>query len=124
MARSRTPAANDNVAAIQLQGHTGTIFECAACHTPGTLPRTMNGPHGMHNVDQMSFIDGGHHDFYEHDHASCKSCHGANLLGTVLSRAAADRSWSHDGHTWTASKGTPIACNLCHGMPGSGGDDD
>ncbi len=117
------PGANDNVAALQLQGHTGTISECASCHPPGTLERTMDGPHGMHNVDQMSFIDGGHHDFYEHNPTSCQSCHGANLLGTVLSRAAADRSWTHDGHTWTASKGTPIACNLCHSMPGSGGED-
>ncbi len=116
------PAANDNVASTQLQGHTGPITECAACHA-GNLPRTMNGPHGMHNVDQLSFIDGGHHDFYEQSHASCQACHGANLLGTALSRAAADRSWSHDGHTWTVSKGTPIGCNLCHSLPGTGHDD-
>ncbi len=117
------PGANDNVTPTQLQGHTGTIIECATCHA-GNLPRTMNGPHGMHNVDQLSFIDGGHHDFYAQNPASCQACHGANLLGTALSRAAADRSWSHDGHTWTVSKGTPIACNLCHSLPGSGGDDD
>ena len=27
------PNANDNVAAIQLQGHSGSLIECAACHT-------------------------------------------------------------------------------------------
>lgn len=111
------PAANDNVAAMQLQGHTGTIAECASCHPPGTLARTMNGPHGMHNVDQLNFIDDGHENFFEQNPASCRACHGSNLLGTALSRAAADRSWTVDGHTWTVAKGTPIGCNLCHSLP-------
>lgn len=122
--RTGDPAANDNVAAMQLQGHTGSITECAACHAPGTLARTMNGPHGMHNVDQMNVIDGGHDDSCEQNHAGCRACHGANLLGTALSRAAADRSWSHDGHTWTVAEGTPIGGIPCHSLPGSGCDDD
>jgi hypothetical protein len=113
------PASNDNVAAKQLQGHAGTIVECAVCHTPGTLGNTMNGPHGMHNVNQKSFIDGGHAHFYGQSAASCQACHGANLLGTALSRAAANRTWSIEGHTVNVAKGTPIGCTLCHGPPGS-----
>lgn len=116
------PGANDNVTAMQIQGHTGTIAECAACHAPGTLAPTMNGPHGMHNVDQASFIHETHGDFYENNPASCQACHGTNLLGTVLSRAADARSWNVEHHTVNVARGTPIACNLCHEMPGSGGD--
>lgn len=117
------PGANDNLASLQIQGHAGTITECAACHTPGTLPSTMNGPHGMHNVNQANFVDHQHANFYETNPTSCQACHGANLLGTALSRAADDRSWTVEGHAVSVPKGTPVACNICHQLPGSGGDD-
>jgi hypothetical protein len=67
------PSANDNVAAIQLQGHTGTIIECSTCHGTANLGNTLGGPHGMHPVGndandttgsdagpRISFVDGGH----------------------------------------------------------------
>ncbi len=50
------PSANDNVAAIQLQGHAGTISECSTCHT--SLPLTLDGPHGMHNVNSREWNTG------------------------------------------------------------------
>ncbi|MDY6993813.1 MAG: hypothetical protein SVR94_14590, partial [Pseudomonadota bacterium] len=43
--------ANDNLAAIGLQGHSGTLSECTICHTPGSLELTLDGPHGMHPVN-------------------------------------------------------------------------
>lgn len=107
-------AANDNVAAMQIQGHAGPILECGACHA-NSLGNNLNGPHGMHRIAN-GFLDG-HGDMYESNHNSCKACHGTNLQGTVLSRAGDDRSFSHDGHTYTIAKGTPVACNLCHSMP-------
>jgi hypothetical protein len=110
------PASNDNVAANELQGHVGAIMECASCHANGTPASTMNGPHGMHNVDSASWVDN-HEDFYDASHASCQTCHGTNLLGTVLSRAAADRTFSHDGHTYHLTAGQPVACNTCHSLP-------
>lgn len=107
--------ANDNVAAMQVQGHAGPITECAACHAD-SLPSNLNGPHGMHPIGG-NFIDG-HGDLYEQTGSSaCKTCHGSNLLGTVLSRAADDRSFSHEGHNYNLTKGTQVACNSCHSMP-------
>ncbi|MGD8590756.1 MAG: hypothetical protein PVG22_18185, partial [Chromatiales bacterium] len=44
-----TTSANDNQTAITLQGHSGTITECAVCHT--SVPLNLEGPHGMHVVD-------------------------------------------------------------------------
>ncbi len=108
------PASNDNVAANELQGHSGTILECATCHA--TLASTMNGPHGMHNVDSSDWVDH-HHDFYEQSHSSCQTCHGANLLGTVLSKTPIDRNISHDGHTYHLSAGQQVGCNSCHSWP-------
>ncbi|MBI1854089.1 MAG: hypothetical protein HYR85_27440 [Planctomycetes bacterium] len=113
------PAHNDNVAAMQLQGHTGMIIECTACHGAGTLPPTLAGPHGMHNVNDRIWVSN-HHDFYERNQAQCRACHGVNLEGTALSRAAANRSFSVEGRTIDIPKGALVSCTLCHEQPGTG----
>jgi len=111
-------SANDNEAAIELQGHSGPITECGTCHAWDTLPEaTMNGPHGMHNVNDPRFIDDEHGDLYENDPQSCQVCHGLNLEGTVLSRAATNRQMPKE-HGWVSvTKGQKIGCTLCHGYP-------
>lgn len=110
--------ANDNVAALELQGHTGPLSDCSACHLPNTLPiTTMNGPHGMHNVNDPRFVSDLHGDLYDNNHASCQVCHGANLQGTVLSRAASDRTLPKENGTVHVTKGQMISCTLCHGPP-------
>ena len=125
------PNANDNVAAIQLQGHAGTISDCSTCHT--RLPPTLNGPHGMHNVNSSAWT-GEHEEFYEHNPNACRACHGQNLQGTVLSVTAADRVYLLDDEdededddddddgdssskTISVSKGTQVSCDLCHQKP-------
>jgi hypothetical protein len=115
------PASNDNVAANQLQGHTGKLQECVVCHSAGTLALTTGGPHNMHNVNDPRWTDGGHESFYESNPALCKACHGADLLGTPLSRTAAARTYQVEEGTVTVAKGTAIKCNLCHGLPGTDG---
>ncbi|MET0066754.1 MAG: cytochrome C [Candidatus Thiodiazotropha sp.] len=113
------PQSNDNIAATQLQGHAGTLSDCGVCHT--SLPLTLNGPHGMHNVNSSSW-NLNHEGFYERDPAACRSCHGQNLEGTVLSQTAADRDYLRDDDGNRAIhlvKGTPVSCNLCHGTPGN-----
>jgi len=110
-------SANDNLAAIQLQGHTGSIIECSACHT--SLPLTLNGPHGMHNVNSTGW-NLEHEDFYEKNPNACRACHGTNLEGTVLSRTAADRDYLRDDDGDRAirlAKGTPVSRGLCHEKP-------
>lgn len=118
-------AANDNVAARRIQGHAGKIMECTACHAPGSLSPTMNGPHGMHPVNDARWIDETHGHYYERDHASCTSCHGADLTGTVLSRAAAARDLTVEdaGHVHF-NEGQAVGCTHCHGNPASGHFDD
>ncbi len=122
------PLANDNVAASQLQGHVGAIVECDTCHTPGSLGVTLDGPHGMHPVGGTKFADGGHEDLAEKNGNACRSCHGRNGEGTVLSKVAADRSFvieecengtlcpggERKNFTVTLSKGTKVTCNMCH----------
>ncbi|MBL8483941.1 MAG: hypothetical protein JNJ60_17220 [Rhodocyclaceae bacterium] len=106
------PNANDNVAARQLQGHTGTLVECAACHT-GTLPNNLGGPHGMHPVNNSSFVSS-HESLAESNRNACRSCHGNRGQGSVLSRTFADRSFTVEGRTVKFLKGTQVRCDACH----------
>jgi len=113
---------NDDVAAIQLQGHAGTIVECSTCHGSAMNSRiTLNGPHGLHPVgDNTSFANGGHEDLAEHNSGACAACHGggsrSSNTGTVLSVAKADRNLRGT----LVRKGEPVGCSACHG--GGGGD--
>lgn len=106
--------ANDNVAANQLQGHTGTIVECSVCHTAGSIGNnSLGGPHGMHVVNDSRFANGGHEDLAERNPNACRACHGQRGEGTVLSRVAATRTFDNR----TLVKGTPVTCSLCHRSP-------
>ena len=130
------PNANDNVAAMQLQGHTGTITECSTCHSSsfniddfkGEFDSNgwMKGPHGMHPVGSSMWNDK-HKEVFE-DGASpngiCESCHGSDGLGTALSQTATDRVFeckNEDGtlcgpdqDTIEILRGTPVGCVECH----------
>lgn len=110
--------ANDNVAATQIQGHSGKIMECTACHASGSLPyNTLAGPHGMHQVAYQSFYDGGHQSLYKSNKAACKACHGADLKGTPLSRSPVARTLTAHRKAVTIAAGENVACNKCHSMP-------
>jgi len=121
------PKANDNVTAMQLQGHTGTISDCTTCHVTSQLPDdTQDGPHGMHLVDDRRFWKEGHKDLAKRENSrpgggTCGACHGSDHLGTVLSRAAADRSFNVESRNRTVAAGEPVACDLCHSLEKSFG---
>ncbi len=110
---NKNDLANDNVAATQLQGHKGVITECSTCHE-GDLGSTLDGPHGMHPVGDTRFSDGGHEDLAERNLDACRACHGRNGEGTVLSRAAVDRTLSNEGRTVRISQGEMVNCTHCH----------
>ena len=110
------PQANDNIAAVQLQGHSGPIIECKTCHADGP-PLTINGPHGLHNINDPNW-NKNHENFYEQNQMNCKACHGVNLEGSVLSRTAANRALiADDNKPISISKGTVIHCAICHENP-------
>ncbi|WP_295885541.1 hypothetical protein [uncultured Thiohalocapsa sp.] len=116
---------NDNVAANQLQGHSGTLSDCATCHGDGWEPNpgdALGGPHGMHVVGDTDFSDGGHENIAENNAEACFACHGGtgrgNSQGTVLSRAATHRTLSNEGELVQVARGEPVGCVLCHGGSG------
>jgi hypothetical protein len=109
--------ANDNMPAIQLQGHTGKVTECVVCHTAGTLPVNLGGPHGLHPVNDQRWVNR-HEEFLEANPLStCRACHGSTGQGTVLAKVAAKRTLRAEESTVTLSKGTLVHCGLCHENP-------
>lgn len=109
--------ANDNRAAIALQGHAGKITECKVCHGTATLPANLDGPHGMHPVSSSRWI-GGHGDFLERtSRNSCRACHGRNGEGAVLSKTPVARSLQAEDKTVTLKPNQLVSCGLCHSNP-------
>ena len=117
------PDANDNVAANQLQGHTGTIAECSTCHT-GDLGSNLEGPHGMHPIGSAGekFAGGDHEELAKNNPDACRACHGQNGEGTVLSAMAQDRVLECDDSTAFCPNGNSVlfpndhevGCTECH----------
>jgi hypothetical protein len=117
------PNANDNLASLQLQGHTGTLIECGTCHGDGWEPdggQELDGPHGMHVVGDTNFASDDHENVAEDNGAACFACHGGtnrgNSQGTVLSRAAVERTLETDNdlELITFLAGEAIGCADCH----------
>jgi hypothetical protein len=112
------PTANDNAAAMSLQGYPGAIKACTACHPAGSLPVTTNGPHGLHNIaDSRWYGEDGHGDRYERNKNDCKACHGVDLSGTALAAVPVARSFRAEGRTVGFAAGQQVGCNHCHSRP-------
>lgn len=119
---NRNPDANDNITATQLQGHAGTISECTVCHEDNSFPKgTLSGPHGMHPVNDSSWMDEDAHGHFAEDRRNgdrCAACHGDDHLGTRLSKVPVDRVLKNRKGKVLASlkAGEEVACNLCHSL--------
>jgi hypothetical protein len=109
-----TTVVNDNVQSTNLQGHTGVLAECTACHS--TMPSTVTGgPHGMHPIG-TTWVSSHQNAAGSGGATQCQVCHGTDYNGTILSRMQATRSMA--GKTF--AQGTIIGCYSCHNGPGGG----
>mgnify|MGYP002629528901 CR=1 FL=1 len=104
----------DNLHSTNVQGHSGTIAECTACHT--TMPNTTTGgPHGMHSIGQSWVSD--HQNAAEKNTQQCTKCHGINYRGSVLSKTFSARTLNVEHGTKTFAKGHAVTCYDCHNGP-------
>ena len=96
-------AHNDNVAAQQLQGHSGTVTECAACHGAGTLAAfarraARDARRRRLALDATAITVRSRSRIRQ----ACAACHGTTSAASPLSRTAAQRNWG----SRTVAKGT------------------
>jgi BACON domain-containing protein len=103
--------ANDNLQSTNLQGHTGTVAECSACHGSSVPTTVTGGPHGLHPIGS-SWVSQ-HPNAANANRTSCQVCHGTDYRGTILSKTRTDRSMA--GRFFPA--GTIISCYSCHNGP-------
>ncbi len=112
-----TDFANDNVQNELLQGHAGTLTDCATCHGTALQDDQLVGAHGMHPVSALWVLDD-HGDVAEHGGlAQCQACHGVDLRGSVLSRAQADRTYASQFGNVAFWEGFEVGCYACHDGP-------
>ncbi len=78
----------------------GATVNCASCHVPHSTA--------------LAWVDGGHGTEYASDPGGCATCHGASGSGTVLSKAAAARSYTVNGKTFSIASGATVGCATCH----------
>ncbi|SJM91076.1 multiheme c-type cytochrome [Crenothrix polyspora] len=109
---------DDNTQSVAVQGHTGPVAECTACHK--TVPTTVDGgPHGMHTTGDAWVKS--------HEKAnkkgttttpSCAYCHGTTSAGTPLSAikiAKTINAGEFGSKNWPA--GYQVSCFSCHNGP-------
>ena len=63
----------------------------------------------MHPVGESRFISG-HENLAENNRNQCRTCHGQNGQGTVLSKVSVNRTVG----SRTFTKGEQITCSRCH----------
>ncbi len=109
---NRDPSSNDNVTALQLQGHTGTILECNVCHSADSFAKLEDLDGGInYSGDTKAGILGGPHDLHPvNDPYWWKSATGdiANTDGTSFG------GW-HNNYAKTPGKDNEDQCAACHG---------
>ena len=111
-----TSEPNDNLQNELIQGHGGTLVDCAACHDK-LEDDELYGAHGMHAVDS-NWVNDDHGDEAEHNGlASCQACHGIDSKGTELSYALGDRTISTKYGTRSFFRGARVGCYHCHDGP-------
>jgi hypothetical protein len=106
---------NDNLLSISIQGHVGVLSDCQGCHP--SSPGLIGGPHGLHSIGQQWVS--AHHDYVDRNGtSSCRTCHGTDYRGTVLSRAQGNRRFTIDeAGTISFTRGDVIGCYSCHNGP-------
>ena len=121
---NRDPKANDNVTALQLQGHTGTLLECNVCHTADSFklkddldggiysgdakPHILGGPHNMHPVNDPYWWQEAPNDTLDSTPNSPKRAGGVIKGG-----------WHNDYAQYAGKKGED-QCAACHGADHKG----
>ncbi|MCB1889323.1 MAG: hypothetical protein KDH20_17075 [Rhodocyclaceae bacterium] len=107
--------ASDNLLSIGVQGHAGTVAECAACHQDGVPLTTTGGPHGMHTTG-ATWVSR-HEDAAERNPGQCRACHGDDYRGSPLGAVATTRSYRAEGKTVRYAAGDEVTCYDCHNGP-------
>ncbi len=101
---------NDNLRALQVQGHQGMLSDCSTCHA--TVVNDVNGgPHSIHEIGP-NWVSG--HVGLAGGYTVCQNCHGTDERGTILSLAQKTETLTSTFGTKNLWRGFRVGCYLCH----------
>jgi hypothetical protein len=112
---NRNPSSNDNVTALQLQGHTGTILECNVCHTADSFKKEtdLDGGKYMTDVAADSGVLGGPHNMHPvNDPYWWKTSQDDKDVNSIDSTTYG--GW-HNNYAKKPGKDGEDQCAACHG---------
>ncbi|MGZ8216601.1 hypothetical protein [Methylomagnum sp.] len=117
---NRDPSANDNVTALQLQGHTGTIHECNVCHTADSFKNEADLDGGVYSGDPVAGILGGPHSMHPiNDPFWWKMAPGDTVDSTPNKKGGVIGGWHNNYAKKPGAKGED-QCAACHGADHKG----
>lgn len=116
---NRDPRANDNITAIQLQGHSGTITACNVCHTADSFKQKDDLDGGTYSGDTKAHILGGPHNMHPvNDPYWWQEAPGDDVDSTPNSPKRRDgviKGGWHNDYAQYSGKNGEDQCAACHG---------
>lgn len=112
---NRDPSANDNVTALQLQGHAGYIDDCRVCHTADAFADFANLDGGVLRGDVKEGILGGPHNMHPvNDENWWKSALGDTIGSKPRQKGVIKGGW-HNDYAKIPGAAEEDQCAACHG---------
>ncbi len=115
---NRDPNANDNVTALQLQGHLGHIQECSVCHTADAFAKFEDIDQGVKSVDAKIGVLGGPHNMHPvNDPNWWKQAAGDTVDSTPKQpkRNGVIKGGWHNDYAKIPGRAGEDQCAACHG---------
>lgn len=113
---NRDPNANDNVTALQLQGHTGTILECNVCHTADSFRNEADLDGGQYSGDPIPGILGGPHN----THPINDPYWWKEAPGDKPTASGGTKGGWHNNYAQKPDRNGKDQCAACHGADHKG----
>ncbi len=116
---NRDPNANDNVTAMQLQGHNGSIAECSVCHTADSFAKFEDLDEGVRAADAKTGILGGPHNLHPINDPNWWKQAGGDTVDSTPNKpkrkgGAIKGGWHNDYAKIPGRQGED-QCAACHG---------
>ncbi|MEQ1530113.1 MAG: putative Ig domain-containing protein, partial [Methylococcales bacterium] len=115
---NRDPNANDNITALQLQGHSGPIAECSVCHSADSFAKFEDLDEGVKAADAKVGILGGPHNMHPvNDINWWKAAAGDSVDSTPTQpqRKGVIKGGWHNDYAKIAGRAGEDQCAACHG---------
>jgi hypothetical protein len=113
---NREPAANDNLTALQLQGHTGTLLACNVCHSADAFAKKEDLDGGQFSGHAKPGILGGPHNI----HPVNDPYWWRVAQGDGVTRTGNNASGWHDNYAKLPGAKGEDQCAACHGADHKG----